>query len=200
MENHNQHTTEVEIIKEAKVHIIDSNNHNDETDLVKVLKGEISRLKATNASLNIKLQELRERHLPYIFLVEDDYDTAQTITELLSDDYNVIDVGNGIEALSIIRKIGKVGSDIKRIDVILLNVDLPGMCGFTLCREVKKSMKLNIPVIFCTAKNTKKDVIKAIDAGANDYIIKPFQEKTLLGKLEKWIKIKKKLGGQPLIT
>ncbi len=83
---------------------------------------------------------------------------------------------------------GKVGSDIKRIDTILLDVNLPGMCGFTLCRELKKNIKLNIPIIFCSANNTKKDVIKAISFGADDYIIKPFQENALLEKVGKWTK------------
>ena len=86
--------------------------------MITVLRNEVSQLKATNAPLNVKLQNLREKHLPYIFLVEDDYDTTQIITEILYDDYNVIDVGNGIEALNILCKIGKAGSSVKRIDTI----------------------------------------------------------------------------------
>jgi len=161
--------------------------------LINVLRHEVSQLKATNASLNVKLQNLRDKHLPYIFLVEDDYDTTQIITEILHDDYHVIDVGNGIEALSILRKIGKAGSSVKSIDTILLDINLPGMCGFTLCHEVKKKMGLNIPIIVCTARNTKKDVMRAISSGAEDYIIKPFQEKTLLSKVGKWTKTRKRL-------
>ena len=67
------------------------------------------------------------------------------------------------------------------------------MCGFTLCHEVKKKMGLNIPIIVCTARNTKKDVMRAISSGAEDYIIKPFQEKTLLSKVGKWTKTRKRL-------
>jgi len=54
-------------------------------------------------------------------------------------------------------------------------------------------MRLNIPIIICTARNTKKDVMRAIGSGAGDYIIKPFQEKTLLSKVDKWTKIKKRV-------
>ncbi len=129
-EGYNQYPGEFEIIKEAKANIIDTGTDKDKT-LINVLRNEVSQLKATNASLNVKLQNLRDKHLPYIFLVEDDYDTTQIITEILYDDYNVIDVGNGIEALSILRKIGKAGSCVKRIDIILLDIYLPGMCGFT---------------------------------------------------------------------
>jgi len=189
---YNQYTGEIEIVKEANANIIDSGNDKDNA-LINVLRNEVSQLKATNASLNVKIQSLRENHLPYVFLVEDDYDTTQIITEILQDDYNIIDVGNGIEALSLLRKIGKAGSDVKRIDTILLDVNLPGMCGFTLCHEIKKKMKLKIPIIICTGRNTKRDVMRAIGAGAEDYIIKPFQEKTLISKVAKWTKTRKRL-------
>ncbi len=192
MEGENQFPGDIEIIIEANANIVDSGSDKDKT-LINVLRNEVSQLKATNASLNVKLQNLRENHLPYIFLVEDDYDTTQIISEILHDDYNIIDVGNGIEALSILRRIGKTGSDIKRIDTILLDINLPGMCGFTLCHEIKKKMRLNIPIIVCTARNTKRDVMRAVSSGAEDYIIKPFQEKTLLGKVGKWTKTKKQL-------
>ncbi len=187
MDGHKQHTGECEIIKEANANIIDTDTDKDRTS-VNVLRHTVSQLKATNASLNIKLQNLREKYLPYILLVEDDYDTTQIITEMLLDNSNVIHAGNGVEALNLLRNTGKAGSSIKRIDTILLDINLPGMCGFTLCHEVKKKMKLNIPVIICTARNTKKDVIRAISSGAEDYIIKPFQEKTLLNKVGKWTK------------
>jgi len=193
MEGNNQYPGEIEIIKKADTVIIDNISDGDKT-VINILRDEVSQLKATNASLNVKLQTLREKHLPNIFLVEDDYDTTQLITETLQDDYNIIDVGNGIEALSILRKIGKVGSDIERIDTILLDINLPGMSGFALCHEIKKKMRLNIPIIVCTGRNTKSDVMKAVSAGAEDYIIKPFQEKTLLSKVGKWSKTRRKLA------
>jgi len=193
MEGNNQYPGEIEIIKKADTVIIDNISDGDKT-VINILRDEVSQLKATNASLNVKLQTIRKKHLPNIFLVEDDYDTTQLITETLQDDYNIIDVGNGIEALSILRKIGKVGSDIERIDTILLDINLPGMSGFALCHEIKKKMRLNIPIIVCTGRNTKSDVMKAVSAGAEDYIIKPFQEKTLLSKVGKWSKTRRKLA------
>jgi putative two-component system response regulator len=193
MEGDNQYQGEIEIIKQADANIIDYVSDKDKT-LVNVLRNEVSQLKATNASLNVKLQTLREKHLPHVFLVEDDYDTTQLITEILHDDYNIIDIGNGIEALNILRKIGKVGSEIERIDTILLDINLPGMNGFELCHEIKKKMKMNIPIIVCTGRNTKSDVMRAVSAGAEDYIIKPFQDKTLLSKVGKWSKTRRKLA------
>ncbi len=193
MEGHNQHPGEIEIVKEANAKTIDYGSDQDNAT-INVLRNEISQLKATNASLNIKLQNLRDKHLPYVFLVDDNYDSIQIFTEILHDDYNIIETGNGIEALRIIRKIGMAGSDIKRIDAILLDINIPGMCGFTLCHEIKKKMRLNIPIIVCTGRNTKKDVVRAVSAGAEDYIIKPFQDKTLISKVAKWTKSKKRLS------
>lgn len=186
MEDYAHSPGNVEIIKEADVNIINDSNNNDQA-MLKVLKNEISHLKASNASLKIQLQYFRENYLPNVLLVDDNHETVQIITEILCD-YNVISTGNGIEALSMLRKMGKVGSDIQRIDAILLEINLPGMSGLTLCRELKKNIRLNIPIIFCSANNTKKDVIKAISFGADDYIIKPFQEKALLEKVGKWTK------------
>jgi CheY-like chemotaxis protein len=189
MKNTNQDNVDAEIIKEVEINVV-SRDKDDETALTNILKNEIISLKAANASLQIKLQNLRERFLPNVFLVEDNIDAGIIIKEYLSDNYNVINVGNGVEALNIIRKVGKAGSNIKRIDVIILDVTLPGMNGYDLCRELKKNMKLNIPIIFCTANNTKKDVIRAVSCGADDYIIKPFQEITLLEKTGKWVKVR----------
>ncbi len=186
MEDYTHSLDDIEIVKEAEINIINDSNSNDQA-MLKVLKNEISQLKASNASLKIQLQHFRENYLPHVLLVDDNYETVQLITEILSD-YNVINTGNGIEALSMLRKMGKVGSDIKRIDTILLEVNLPGMSGLALCRELKKNIRLNVPIIFCSASNTKKDVIMAISFGADDYIIKPFQENALLEKVGKWTK------------
>ncbi len=189
MDNTNHNARDAEIVKEAKINFI-SRDKDNETALIKTLKSEISSLKAINASLQIRLHNLREKFLPNVLLVEDNIDASIIIKECLCDVYNVINVGNGIEALNMLRKMGKAGSSIKRIDVILLDTTLPGMSGYDLCREVKKNMKLNIPIIFCTANNTKRDVIRAISCGADDYIIKPFQETTLLEKTGKWVKVR----------
>ncbi len=193
MDNANHNAGDAEIINEVEINVV-SRDKDNETALIKTLKNEILSLKAINASVQIRLHNLREKFLPNILLVEDDIDASIIIKECLCDVYNVINVGNGIEALNMLRKMGKTGSSVKRIDVILLDVTLPGMSGYDLCREVKKNMKLNIPVIFCTINNTKKDVIRAISGGGggggDDYIIKPFREITLLEKTGKWAKVR----------
>ncbi len=190
MKNHNKQNSENEVIIDADVRIINSDNHNDddEVDLVRKLKNEILHLKSTNVYLSVNLRNLRERYLPYVLLVDDNYDTVQILTDIISNEYNVIDAGNGIEALNMIRTMGNTGSSIKQIDVVLLDITLPGMSGISLCQEIKKRLKINVPVIICSARQMKKDIINAVGAGADDYITKPFEGNMLLEKLNKWVK------------
>lgn len=65
---------------------------------------------------------------------------------------------------------------------------MPGVDGFTVCQKLKQSEKtVNIPIVMCTAKGLKEDIMSAVKAGANDYIIKPFTKDTLLGKVKKFL-------------
>ena len=64
---------------------------------------------------------------------------------------------------------------------------MPGMDGYHLCKAVKSRQEYQgIPVIMCTTKNTRDDVVKAVAIGADDYSIKPFSRETLLEKVRRW--------------
>ncbi len=69
-------------------------------------------------------------------------------------------------------------------DIILLDVMMPGMNGFSLCRKLKKDPDYcDIPVIFLTSLSRKEDIIEGFNAGGNDYIVKPFNEQELLARV-----------------
>ena len=71
--------------------------------------------------------------------------------------------------------------------VILLDVQMPGMDGFELCREIRKLPKgRSVPIIFLTVRNTTADVEKCKAAGGNAFIVKPFNSKTLIRHLDHW--------------
>lgn len=75
------------------------------------------------------------------------------------------------------------------MDLIILDIMMPGMDGYHLCKAVKSRKEYqDIPIIMCTAKNTKDDVVKAVATGADDYLIKPFSRETLLEKVKRWIR------------
>lgn len=69
-------------------------------------------------------------------------------------------------------------------DIILLDVMMPGMDGFSLCRKLKKDKKFSdIPLIFLTSRSQKEDIVEGFNAGGNDYITKPFNRQELLARV-----------------
>ncbi len=109
-----------------------------------------------------------------ILIVDDEPFYLETLTDLLSDDHVVLVARNGEQALR--RAAGRV-----RPDLILLDVNMPGMDGFEVCRNLKGNVLTRpIPVIFLTARDEPEDEIKGLELGAVDYISKPF-----LGELVK---------------
>jgi CheY-like chemotaxis protein len=72
-------------------------------------------------------------------------------------------------------------------DVILLDVEMPGMDGFATCAQIRKHPNgKTVPVIFLTFHNTVTDFEKCKAAGGNDFMMKPFTGKTLIERLDRW--------------
>ncbi len=69
----------------------------------------------------------------------------------------------------------------KVFNLIILDISLPDGDGFELCRKIKK--EIDTPVIFLTAKDEETDIVKGLDLGADDYIIKPFRNRELLSRI-----------------
>ena len=104
-------------------------------------------------------------------LVVDDVSQIRTILRfnLEKEGYNVIDANSGERALEY-----AVGENIP--DLIILDIMMPKMDGYEVIRKLRESdVTKHIPVIFLTAKAQKKDVLKGIEAGGNDYVVKPFK-------------------------
>lgn len=109
-----------------------------------------------------------------ILLVEDN----ETI--ILGLEYLLIQEGYQIKAARNIQEAHKaVESD--QIDLILLDISLPDGDGFDFCRKIKKHS--DIPVIFLTAKEEELDVVKGLDMGADDYVVKPFRNRELVSRI-----------------
>lgn len=109
-----------------------------------------------------------------ILVVEDEDSIAKMIEVTLSMGNYLCDLCNdGIDAKEKIKK--------EKYDLILLDVMLPGMDGFTLMEFIRP---LKIPVIFITAKQEVADRVKGLKLGAEDYILKPFDSMELLARIE----------------
>ncbi|MFQ5900367.1 MAG: HD domain-containing phosphohydrolase [Thermodesulfobacteriota bacterium] len=119
-------------------------------------------------------------------LVVDDSHTSVKFLEarLLSMDYNIIKAYNGMEALNMVGKY--------EFDLILLDVMMPIMDGYEVCRRLKSDESTRmIPVIMVTALDDTKSKIKGIECGVNDFLTKPFNKEELLARTKSLINVRK---------
>jgi CheY-like chemotaxis protein len=119
------------------------------------------------------------RTVPLILVADDDQNLRRILCLFLKNaSYETVEASNGREALNMARS--------QRPDAIVLDIMMPLIDGFSVCRQLKEDPETKrIPVVICTAKNRKEDLIAAIKAGAEDYIIKPFTKDTVLTKVQK---------------
>ncbi len=110
-----------------------------------------------------------------ILLVEDDRELSNVITKALSiDKYNVDNAYDGIEALDFL--------EISKYDLVIMDIMMPRLNGYETLKEIRRR-KNNIPVMMLTAKSLVDDKVLSLDAGADDYLTKPFQLKELLARI-----------------
>ena len=122
-----------------------------------------------------------------LLLVEDNEDLLKVMADSLSREYHIIKATNGKEAIEQLEKT-------KDIVVVISDVIMPVMNGIELCHYMKKQDEwLHIPIILLTAKSSESDIIEGYEAGADDYITKPFQLTLLLVKIKSLLKNKENL-------
>ncbi|MEN9598674.1 MAG: hypothetical protein RL596_985 [Bacteroidota bacterium] len=114
-----------------------------------------------------------------VLVVDDEPINIQVLTNYLSlNDYLVKTAMSGEEALSIIKNEGEP-------NLIILDVMMPNMSGFETCIKIRADYPLsNVPVILLTAKDRISDLTEGFNAGANDYLIKPFSKRELLSRIK----------------
>lgn len=120
-----------------------------------------------------------------VFVIEDDENIAMLLTMLLErHGYRVQRAADGKQAERLI-----ADSD-EEPGLILLDVMLPYRDGFELMQQIRaRPGWKNVPVIMLTARAMERDIVRAFDAGANDYIIKPFQPTELLARLRRFVRV-----------
>ena len=110
-----------------------------------------------------------------ILVVEDSVRMAQSLKKGLSEENYAVDVeGDGIGGL----ERAKSGD----YDIVLLDVNLPGLDGFSFIRELRTS-RSDVPVIMTTARDSVRDRVEGLDGGADDYLVKPFAFEELLARI-----------------
>jgi DNA-binding response OmpR family regulator len=117
------------------------------------------------------------RYQNLIFVVEDDLDVSRLIEHnLRTAGYNVSTFFSGTPVVP--------SAALLRPSLFLLDIMLPGMCGFDLCRQIRQHEQLaRTPIIFLSARTQEPDRVHAFDAGGDDYITKPFSPRELIARV-----------------
>jgi len=111
---------------------------------------------------------------PTILVVDDEPQIRRVMRNALSSHgYAILEAPNGAEALK------KLGAE--RLDLIILDMNMPGMDGVEACREIRTISK--VPIIMLTVRAAERDKVRALDAGADDYVVKPFGIEELLARI-----------------
>ncbi len=131
------------------------------------------------------MRKKRQSKKPVILIADDNPVSLRLLSEVLTKaGYRVAEVTNGEKALAVLPTI--------RPDLVLLDVDMPGLSGFEVCRRLKQDIHTSdIPVLFVTARNDKKDIITGFSAGGQDYVIKPYTRAELLARVQTHLSLRR---------
>ena len=109
-----------------------------------------------------------------ILIVDDEREIRELIKEYMSvGDFKVYDASDGLMALKLVDELA--------IDLVILDVMMPKMDGWHVCREIRKNSK--IPIIMLSARGEEYDKLLGFELGVDDYVVKPFSPKELMARM-----------------
>jgi len=119
-----------------------------------------------------------------ILIVDDNRPNVELLqAHLESAGYNVITAFSGEEALTVVES--------ERPDIILLDIMMPEMSGYEVCRRLKANPDTkSIPVVMVTALHELEDVEKAVEVGADDFLMKPIHKHELFARVKSMVRVK----------
>ena len=110
-----------------------------------------------------------------ILVIDDDEHTLWLVGTLLQHHgFQVLKTASPLEGLKLARD--------KKPDLVLLDVMMPEMDGWDVCRRLRETSQ--VPIVFITAKNAMKDVVKGLEIGGDDYVVKPFDNRELVARVK----------------
>ena len=124
---------------------------------------------------------------PRVLAVDDDAQVRALCAAALQQEFEVVTATNGKEGLTLLYQ--------KRPDVVLLDVTMPVMDGWETCRRIRDVS--DVPVIMLTAHSADQDVVRGLDAGADDYVTKPFRPLQLAARIRAMLRRKRLAGAAP---
>lgn len=122
-------------------------------------------------------------------VVDDSRLVRSMVTELLIDqEVEVIEAANGLEGFEKVKELGD------QLDMVLTDLDMPGMSGDQLCERIRDELGLKeLPLVVLTAIPDRTQLINLFDAGANDYLVKPFAKEELVARLKAVVEMRRTL-------
>jgi two-component system alkaline phosphatase synthesis response regulator PhoP len=134
--------------------------------------------------MNREKYDAQQQRPPVILVVDDNVPNLELIQAYLEDvECQVVPAHDGIEALNLVAR--------RKPDLILLDIMMPKMSGFEVCRRLKNDPETSdIPVIMVTALNEFGDIERGIDSGTDDFVSKPVNKLELLTRVRTMLKIK----------
>ena len=107
--------------------------------------------------------------MAYIIAVDDDPEVLGTVGRVLEkENYEVTLASSGPQALGYLER--------RKPDMVILDIIMPEMDGITICRQLRRDPRFAaLPILFLTAKGSTDDIVQGLDAGADDYVVKPFE-------------------------
>lgn len=114
-----------------------------------------------------------------ILIIDDEKNILLTLNLILRNEgYDVLVASDSLDGVI---KAGEL-----KPDLVLLDICLPKVDGYSVCRSLRCDVDINkIPIIFMSSKNQERDIREAFDAGGNDYLLKPFTKEKLLNIIER---------------
>ncbi|WOD43802.1 hybrid sensor histidine kinase/response regulator transcription factor [Hwangdonia lutea] len=149
-------------------------------------KNNITKQQSSEISNELSENTNESSEKPVLLIVEDDKNVRQYIASILEPNYKIIKASNG--------KIG-IKKALETIpDIIISDIMMPVTNGIELCHSLKNNMLTShIPIILLTAKVGEENELKGLEAGADDFITKPFKSKILIKRIENLIELRKSL-------
>lgn len=123
----------------------------------------------------------REQKSGLILMIEDNREIAEMVGEFLEHrGYSIDYAGDGLSGLHL--------AVANSYDVLVIDLMLPGMDGLDVCRKLRKEAKKSTPILMLTARDTLEDKLVGLEAGADDYLVKPFEPRELEARLRALIR------------
>ena len=127
------------------------------------------------------LDSMAKKNSGKILLVEDHQDLAETVGDYLESRGYVVDfAADGLQALHL--------AVTESFDAIVLDVMLPGLNGFEVCRRLRSDAQVSTPILMLTARDQLDDKLSGFEAGADDYLVKPFDMPELVARIDALIR------------